>query len=396
MPNSCPPPETLDYTIDLLHNELDALKQCCLVSKSWVPRTRKHLFADIKFRSASDLESWKKTFPDAANSPAYHARSLLVGCPLLVVASDAEEGGWIRAFSGVASLGVDNGGRYIYPREISLAPFYGFSPTLKSLCVRHIHLPDPQIFDLVRSFPLLENLRLRGRNFEAVGNDGDPHRLQTIIPSTLAPSLTGSLDLAILGGVWTAGRQLLDLPNRPHFRKFACLWDYEEDLGWIMGLVVMCSQTLEFLDITCTSCRTSDGIFIRSKTLILFLVVPESASLNFSKVTKLREVVFRPESKNVDWITMALQTITPSHRDLRQISVYVPFHLTRANVGQGIGEVPLGSWSDLDCLLVQLWESRSIRPRVGYARQEWQGQSAEYSIGCLFSEATKRGIIDPL
>ena len=50
----------------------------------------------------------KKT-QDIANSPAYHTRFLFVGCPRVVTASDAEEGGWIRAFSGVERLDVDGG-----------------------------------------------------------------------------------------------------------------------------------------------------------------------------------------------------------------------------------------------------------------------------------------------
>ncbi|KAF9642570.1 hypothetical protein BDM02DRAFT_3105483, partial [Thelephora ganbajun] len=43
------PPEVCDYIVDLLHNKPDTLGWCCLVSRSWIPRTRKHLFADIKF-----------------------------------------------------------------------------------------------------------------------------------------------------------------------------------------------------------------------------------------------------------------------------------------------------------------------------------------------------------
>ena len=109
------PQETVDYIIDLLRGERESLEQCCLVSKSWVPRTRKHLFAYIQLCSASNLESWKETFPDVANSPACHARGLLVGCPWLVEAADAEEGGWIQAFSGVKRFGitVTGGDRYL-------------------------------------------------------------------------------------------------------------------------------------------------------------------------------------------------------------------------------------------------------------------------------------------
>ena len=107
MTNPHLPLEILDDIIDLLYNKPDALKRCCLVSKSWVPRTRKHLFARIELRSSSNLESWKKTFPDVANSPGYHARSLFA-CARLVAASDGEEGGWIRAFSGIKSLRIDD------------------------------------------------------------------------------------------------------------------------------------------------------------------------------------------------------------------------------------------------------------------------------------------------
>ena len=66
MPSPWPylPLETLDYIVDLLHDESPALKECCLVSKSWIPRTRRHLFAHIRFYSADNLKSWKKTFPD--------------------------------------------------------------------------------------------------------------------------------------------------------------------------------------------------------------------------------------------------------------------------------------------------------------------------------------------
>lgn len=58
------PQETIDHIIDILHNEPETLKACCLASKFWIPRTRKYLFADIWFISVRHLELWKKTFPD--------------------------------------------------------------------------------------------------------------------------------------------------------------------------------------------------------------------------------------------------------------------------------------------------------------------------------------------
>jgi len=254
------PPEILDYIIDLLHDEPETLKQCCIVSKSWVPRTRIHLFADIKFRSASELESWKKTFPVIANSPARQAHTLFVGCARFVRAADAEEGGWIRAFSSVKRLDVDNDSRYLKASEVSLTPFYKFSPTLKSLRISPILFPFPQVFDLILSFPLLEDLALDGRN-ESWFHGGNLHRPQTVVPST-SPVFSGSLIFHILGGAGNPAGQLLDLPNGLHFRNIALSWGRVEDLWWITELVEKCSHTLESLDIDYTFRRTS--IHIRS------------------------------------------------------------------------------------------------------------------------------------
>ena len=92
------PPEILDYIADLLHDKSETLRGCCLVSKSWIPRTRKHVFADISFHSPADLELWKKTPPDHSSSPAHRTQTLLVGCPEVATVVDVGEGGWIQTF----------------------------------------------------------------------------------------------------------------------------------------------------------------------------------------------------------------------------------------------------------------------------------------------------------
>ena len=96
---------------------------------------------------------------------------------------------------------------------------------------------------------------------------------------------------------------------------------------------------------------------------------------------------------------MALQTITPEHQDLRRISIHIPFYLTNGTgAGQTVGEAARREWLDLDRLLVQLWESRSIRPRVGYKGlgQRMKQQTTDYWVGCLLPEITRRGIVDPV
>ena len=112
MPRSPFPPEISDCVIDLLREEPKVLRECSLVSKSWVPRTRKHLFGAVQFTSSAYVDAWKKAFPDPANSPAHYTHSLSFTCVEgVTTTADAEEASWIRAFSKVAQLKVWNGTR---------------------------------------------------------------------------------------------------------------------------------------------------------------------------------------------------------------------------------------------------------------------------------------------
>ena len=246
MSNPHLPPEILDYTIDILHDEPKALRNCCLVAKSWVPRTRSHLFAEVKFFSIDHLKSWKKTFPVPSDAPAHHTHTLKIGCPLVVGRTNEDEGDWLQAFPRVSSLVVSGNND---DSEVSLAPFHKFSPTLKSFRVHSVALPSPQLFNLVRSSPHLEDLAVWGQN-RMLDDDCDPHGPQTIVPA-VPPLLTGPLELFMAGGIEGTARRLLDLPNGIHFRKLILSWFCEGDLRWIMELVVRCSYTLEHLNVVC-------------------------------------------------------------------------------------------------------------------------------------------------
>ena len=236
MSNRCPP-EILDGIVDLLHDNIEVLKQCCLVSKSWVPRSRKYLFVVIKFRTPGDLERWKEIFPDPSNSPAHHTRTLSIHCLEAVTTADAEEGSWIQAFACLTHLEVDDS-------SLSLVWFVlcrKFSSTLKSL---HIALPAlvlPQLFHLIHSFPLLEDLTLRGDT---------AHDYATRTAISLPPSLTGTLDIFVYHGIASSAHRLLNLSNGLRFQKLKLgRWE-ERELHLVTGLVEACSDTLGCLDIT--------------------------------------------------------------------------------------------------------------------------------------------------
>jgi hypothetical protein len=123
--------------------------------------------------------------------------------------------------------------------------------------------------------------------------------------------------------------------------------------------------------------------------------VPRSASVDLSNATKLKNVAFEPISRSVKLITATLRTAS-NLQDLEEISIYLPHHITATSVGTDVGRV-IGEengreWLNLDRLLVQFWESSSIRPKVVCLTK----RGTEDSIGyrCLLPEITKRGIID--
>lgn len=245
----CLAPELRDHIVDLLHDDHETLKQCCLVSKSWVSRTRKHLFAAVRFNTPVLLEAWKGTFPDPSNSPAHHTRTLRISCLGAISAADAAEGGWIPTFSGASCLEV-----FSYDASglgTSLTPLHKFSPTLKSLHLTTFSFRPSQIIDLVTSFPLLEDLSL-------LGYDRGPHEPRAVRPPSNSPPLTGTLELRLIWGVSPLADQLLDLSNGLRFRKLKVRSYHTGDPPFVGKLVQACSGTLEHLDIQ----RRKQGAFV--------------------------------------------------------------------------------------------------------------------------------------
>ena len=100
------PQEIIDYIIDILQNERGTLEKCRLVSRSWVPRAQKHLFAVVRFESPADPTAWMKTFPDPANSLGYLASSLYIACSREFAAVVVGSCGWSQSFSNVVQLEV--------------------------------------------------------------------------------------------------------------------------------------------------------------------------------------------------------------------------------------------------------------------------------------------------
>ena len=217
---STPPARNVDYILDILHDDPKTLRDCCIVAKSWIPRARKHLFAEVKFLSPKALKSWKKTFQDPPNSSAYYTRPLLVKLPQVVTAADVEEGGWIRTFSRPIHLDLNGRVSNLNNSEVSLT--FPWILTHPQISPRFFYpTPYSQILGLVCSPPLLEGLTLilYGSVDDDDGDDDDldAGRLPIAV-SPLAPSpvFTGTLGIVLLRGMSPIARRLIELPNELH------------------------------------------------------------------------------------------------------------------------------------------------------------------------------------
>ena len=226
------PAEILDLIIDHLHDEPNALKTCCVVSKSWVPRTRRHLFAHVKlYALESHVERWKKAFPDPSNSPAHHTRTLTVNGTPGIGSPNESVDGWIRAFRNVVHLDLSFVGR------VAFFQFRGFPPAVRSLRLSSSIL---EAFDLICSFPLLEDLSLVNLHH------GDGADLWN--PPLTSPKLTGALDLRLGMAVYPVARRLLDFPGGLRFSKINATF-FHLDAKSVTDLVSKCSHTLESLSL---------------------------------------------------------------------------------------------------------------------------------------------------
>lgn len=268
MPPSLPR-EILDLIVDNLHDDLNTLKMCCLVSKAWVYQTRTHLFNRVHFQNygGQNIWQWGNTFPDPLNSPAHYTRIISIDFSTRPSVGMAHV---LLTFRCVTHLNIH------IPYWFFLVPLHQFSPVVGSLRLSFHDFPASEIFDFIRSFPLLEDLSLAHRI--ELDRNWNP-------PST-TPILTGSLELKLVG-ISDMVHQLLDLPNGLHFKRIAVLWTMEEDVRPTMDLVSRCSKTLESLEIT----GDLTGMLLQR-------VIPHSPLTSAHRRGSARDTTVRPFQSN--------------------------------------------------------------------------------------------------
>ena len=117
-------------------------------------------------------------------------------------------------------------------------------------------------------------------------------------------------------------------------------------------------------------------------------------SVDLSKATGLRDAVLKWKWAP-RWVAATLRTITHNHRNLQQISLETHWDAGgSANLMGAMGETAHQGWLELDGVLVQLWESHSIRSELVYIVLGEEGREAKRWIESLLLKSTTRGIVD--
>lgn len=111
-------------------------------------------------------------------------------------------------------------------------------------------------------------------------------------------------------------------------------------------------------------------------------------TLGLSKATKLKDLEFVCKEPNVKWVSAVLHTAEV--KNLRSISLVLSRHSARRT---SVSALFHQGWVALDRLLVQLWTSYSLRPKLMY---DWadRGKDLECDVERLLLESTRGGIVD--
>ena len=386
--------ELLDYVVEFLCDSSDALNSCCLVSKPWIPRTRKYIFADIKFSTTKDLLSWKAMFPNPSLSPACYAKSLTMSTPDASWAARAQGGRWLSAFSRVSHFEI-NITNYLL-LAIPLLQFHGFSPALKSLRISSNGITPLRIFHLVCSFPLLEDISVTILDPALADSDDNFNEQPTVVQPSSSLRFTGSLELSVYPGMQLVTPRLLSLPNGLHFRNLRLIWRRTTDVSPTATLVGECSLTLESLRIDGGYCGTLvlDVCLLRDSSLS---VGPPLGRVDLSNATKLREVELLCY-QCPRWALETLQTITRNHGKLRRVTVgtTVPAGINdREELRRVAGETVYRQWLALDHLLARLRESQSVRLGIiCYLFPGLKEMGGDSRMKVLLPEVMMGGVVD--
>jgi len=235
------PQEILDEILDYLaaDSDLSSLRSYSLVSRSWVPSCRRHLFHTIHFNSRKAVLSWGEAFPVPEGSPARHVRDLYFSTGDSFYETLSAYTPW---FTNVERVTLLRDGRWI-------PTFWRLPQSVTSLTIKTDTSNLVQIRDIMVQLPNLDDLSLSGA-LVPVDNRSLPR-----IGTALGGRFGGRLQLTNGYADEDTVNMLLEVPTGLRFTEVEVFCRHKRLLSTV-SLADACCNTLVKLSYTVSSyCR---------------------------------------------------------------------------------------------------------------------------------------------
>lgn len=249
--------ELVDKFIDELHDDVQALQSCSLVSKRWVYRSQHHIFSRITISSQQSFERWCRNIPLASCPVSVHTRTLSILQPTraqwLTPLLLSPATGHFDAFANVKTLalsGITTGG--LHDAQLLADCFRRLGSSVTSLKLLYWRASPASLINSICLFPLVDDLDIYRPDILA----GLPTR--KTFPST--PPFRGRLGLSFehgRGGIDRFLRLLSQLPTS--FREIHVAMKFTGGQALLLPFLKSCSKSVQKL---CVSYEIEQGLHL--------------------------------------------------------------------------------------------------------------------------------------
>ena len=301
------PQEIIDEILDHLAADLTSLRSCALVSKSWLPSCRRHLFHTTFFNS--ETAKWFETLQEPEDSPARHVRDLRFSIRGYYGAPE-KFFEYIPWFTNVEKVTLSGHGRY---QPLRVPWLWKLPQSVTSLTINTGVVTVAQIRDIIVQLPNLDDLSLSGSIVAA------DKRTLVGIGAALRGRFCGQLRLLKGHTNEDIVDMLLEVPTGLHFTDVQICGTYE-CLFSIVRLAEACCETIVKLSYAVSAYCESQP-FLRSSCTFTPTPPPNvdgdevfQRAFDFSKFPNLQEVEFGVGwmRGGLLWIPLALSTLRPA------------------------------------------------------------------------------------
>ncbi|KAI0647585.1 hypothetical protein C8Q79DRAFT_636548 [Trametes meyenii] len=307
------PPELYDATIDYLEDDVESLRACGLACKTWLPRSRFHLFRNVRLRHADDVVRFRALVASVPGIAHYVRKLSLVADYAGVTAEGAalEDDGWVNdtaellpLFTGVTTLALARV-RWHALNDETRAAFAGVFKSVRRLFLFEVSFnASRDVIAFLSGFPMLQELC-----FEAVSWKDSPSPSETQDGSDEFAE-AGSMHLSYLfldpkSSPTLVTEWLLQQPGEQCLRTIQLCWRELENTQLVGDLLEASGASLESLQVEFPAGLSEDAVLQNNLSLAHNTGL---RSLHFSGLNVCASQAFL-SNRLFPWVTAMLSQI---------------------------------------------------------------------------------------